>query len=151
KFQSLQGTIDFERDPYALNPKLDMKATANKGAEGEEITLTIQGRALSPSLQLQSATAGSQADTFRRLVGGSSSSNESTTQRISDLAAQQAATVASGQLSNAIGVDFELVPPPLNKVPLLFSLGKQISERFFVKFYKVDSSANSDIYEVRYE
>jgi autotransporter translocation and assembly factor TamB len=153
KFGGLRGTIDFERDPLALDPKLDLQATAVKGSE--EVTLRIGGRAMSPALELRSSSGQPQVEVVKTLVGGSSEAGESggilTTDQLSGLAAQQAASIASQQISSAVGLDLELVPPPLGRVPLLFALGKQVSEKLHVKFYKVDSPSESNIYEVRFD
>jgi autotransporter translocation and assembly factor TamB len=149
KFEALKGTIDFERDPFALNPKLDLSASTEKS--GETITLSIGGRALSPVLELTSSSGRPQTEVVRSLVGGSGSSGATAQQQISNLATAEAASFASQQLSSAVGLDIELVPPPVGAVPLLFAVSKQISERLFFKFYRVDSSTASDIYEFRYD
>ena len=150
KFEGLQGSIDFERDPYALNPKLDLKATTTKSSE--DITLAIGGHALSPALELTSSSGRPQMDVIRTLVTGSGGSGStSITDQLGSLAEQQAASVASQRLSSAIGLDLQLVPPPVGQAQLLFSLGKQLSEKLFVKYYKVATPEFSDIYEVRFD
>jgi autotransporter translocation and assembly factor TamB len=150
RFEQLTGTILFEGDPYTLNPELALQARTEKG--GHEIQLVVGGTAASPTLDLRSSSNQSQVQVLQTLLGGGSgTSTLSTTEQIGELAATQAAGFASRQLTGALGVNLELVPPPVGTTQILFSVAQQITSVLWLKFYKVADAGASDIYEVRWE
>lgn len=144
KFTELKGTIDFDRNPFDLNPALELTATTTK--DQNEIVLSITGRARGPVIELRSSQNQAQLDIVQTLIGGSASTGD-----LGELAERQVATFASQQLSNATGLEIELVPPPLGDLQILFAVGMRISERLFFKFYKPDESDASDILELQFK
>lgn len=151
QFTITQGLVSFI-DPWAMNPKLDITAIAEK--KGEEITLRIQGEAANPHLNLTSTSGKSQTEIIKLLVGVPPDPGESG-MSLGDMAKGYARNSLAGALADQVGVrtGLEIVPFPSSSEgeDFIFSAKKELGDSASVTYLKGLKPGEGDAVEVEYE